>query len=362
MAELEGLRVCILAGNLQQGGAERQLFYVLHALRDSGTQTDVLCLTKGETWEAPFEEAGFPVTWVGQSPVRARRLAAIVSRLRKRPADIVQSQHFFANSYAAGAARLTGARDIGAIRGNGFRELGQGRLQAPLNMRLPRLIAVNSQAAIENVTGRGYPRAKFHLFPNTVDTGQFTPVARAPGPVTVLSVGRLIPEKRFDLFLPALAEVATTAEVEVTGLIVGGRRDDVLEPELRRQAGELDLLPDGLQFGGAVSDMAPVYADADVFVLTSEREGTPNVVLEAMAAGLPVVSTRVGDAPAIVQDGVTGFLVDDERGLADALRRLVADEGLRTEMGERGRRWVEANRSPAQLPGLLAELYGKALA
>lgn len=366
MVDLEGLRLCFLAGTLGQGGAERQLFYVLSALRDSGAELDVLSLTRGEAWEESFRAAGFPATWVGGSPFKARRLARIIAELRERPADIVQSQHFFANLYVAAAARAVGGREVGAMRSDGISELATGRVQGRLNIRAPRLIAANSNSAIGNVVALGYPAAKFHLLPNTVDTAQFKPsTARQPGPVRLLSVGRLVRAKRFDRLLAALARVRSESCNGATGVIVGsGREIEDRGPELRRQAAELGLLADGLEFRGAVAAMPRVYGEADVLVLTSDYEGTPNVVLEAMASGLPVVSTRVGDVPGIVQDGETGYLVDpnDEDSLVEALLRLMGNESLRIEMGLRARRWVEDHRSPGQLPKLLAELYGRALA
>jgi len=363
--DLEGLRLCFLAGTLGQGGAERQLFYVLRALQESGADLDVLCLTRGEAWEEPFRTAGFPATWVGESPFKVVRLARVIAHLREHPPDVVQSQHFFTNAYVAAAARVVGAREVGAMRSDGISELANGRFQGPLNIRAPRLIAANSNGAIRNVAGLGYPVAKFHLLPNTVDTAQFEPpAAREPGPVRLLSVGRLVSFKRFDRLLAALARVRSESGVGTTGIIVGGEREtEDLGPELHRQAAELGLLPEGIELRGAVTDMAPVYRRADVLVLTSDYEGTPNVVLEAMASGLPVVSTRVGDVPDIVQHGETGYLVDPEDGdsMTAALLSLVGNESLRIEMGLRARRWVDEHRSPDQLPKLLAELYGRAL-
>ncbi len=355
-----------MTGTLGQGGAERQLFYALEALRDSGAQLNVLSLTAGEPWEGPFREAGFPPTWVGQSPAKARRLGRIVRTLRKQPADIVQSQHFFTNAYVAAAARVVGARDIGAMRSDGISELAIGRIEGPLSLRSPRLIAVNSRGAIRNMEERGYPTEKFFLLPNVVDTEQFTAAAeRKPGPVRVLSVGRLVGAKRFDRLLDALASVrAESAELQATGVIVGsGREREDVGPALLRQATGLGLLPEGLELRGAIEDMAPVYREADVFVLTSDHEGTPNVVLEAMATGLPVISTRVGDVPDLIEHGRTGFLVDpgDQEALTGALHELVGNASLRQEMGQAARRWVEDHRSPGQLPGFLSQLYERAL-
>src|SRR5262249_14410218 len=104
--ELRGLKVCFLAGTLEHGGAERQLLYMLEALCRCGAVPRVLCLDRGEFWEAAIHVLGVPLTGVGERPPRLDRLFRIVKELQKDPPDILQSQHFFANAYAGMAARL----------------------------------------------------------------------------------------------------------------------------------------------------------------------------------------------------------------------------------------------------------------
>jgi glycosyltransferase involved in cell wall biosynthesis len=109
--------------------------------------------------------------------------------------------------------------------------------------------------------------------------------------------------------------------------------------------------------------MTTIYREVDVFVLTSDWEGTPNVVLEASACGLPVVATRAGGTSAVVCDGETGLLCDctDEEGLVSAIMRLVNDRELRHRMGERGRRFVEENHASTRLAQFLAEIYSRVM-
>src|ERR1051326_8617602 len=99
MLDLSKLKICYLAGTLGQGGAERQLFYAIQALRQSGAAVQILSLDRGGFWEDPIKELGVSVTWVGQDRSRFKRICRIVKHLKKEPADILQSQHFYTNAY-----------------------------------------------------------------------------------------------------------------------------------------------------------------------------------------------------------------------------------------------------------------------
>src|SRR5687767_3425630 len=137
-------RITFLAGTLGQGGAERQLFYILQALRDHGVGLRLLCLTQGEFWEQRIrEELHVPVAWVGRSSLRLGRLLRIVMELRRQLPDVIQSQHFFTNLYVAGAARLLQRPEIGAIRNDVTSEVGNS-FMGRLSLTTPRYLAVNS--------------------------------------------------------------------------------------------------------------------------------------------------------------------------------------------------------------------------
>ena len=88
------MKVCFLAGTLGRGGAERQLLYMLKALKGRDISTKVLCLTSGEAFEREIRSLGVPVEWIGKASNRPLRLLTVVDRLRKYAADIIQSTHF----------------------------------------------------------------------------------------------------------------------------------------------------------------------------------------------------------------------------------------------------------------------------
>ncbi len=365
MSSLSKLRIAYVAGTLGQGGAERQLFYAVQALAQSGAAVQVLSLDQGGFWEKPIRELGATVTWIGQDRCRLKRLIRIVKHLKRQPVDILQSQHFYTNVYASLAALFLNGKAIGALRSNGYFEVTEsGRIGGWINLHLPKILAANSQSSIQYATRHGIPSSRLFFLPNVVDTERFKPGGASESPITLLTVGRLTREKRFDRFISLVHRLRSERGLDVRGWIVGPTRaDQKLRPVLEQQARELGLLPEYLQFRGSIADMPSIYRQATIFVLTSEHEGTPNVLLEAMAAGLPVIATSVGGVPEIVQHGRTGFLVPQEDAEAplDAISQLVSDPSLRTEMGTRARAYVEDIHSVHRLPAHLNDLYHLAL-
>ncbi len=366
MLDFSRLRICFLAGTLEHGGAERQLFYMLQALCRGGASPRLFCFHEGEFWEEAIRSLGVSVTWVGQRQSRLARLLRVLRELRRDPPDVIQSQHFFANAYVAVSASLLRLRGIGAIRNEAELELREnGPIGGWLNLHLPGILAANSALAIQQAVARGIPRSRLYFLPNVVDTERFQPAGGpATRPLSLLAVGRVVVNKRFDRFISVLGRLRRETGLNIRGIIAGPPQDDALRRQLQSQAVRLGLYPQHLRFVGSVSDMNALYRRADVCVLTSDFEGTPNVLLEAMASGLPVVATNAGGVEAIVRNAKTGFVLDrnDAEGLFAALRQLVTNESMRREMGGRARQHVEEQHSLQRLPALLSKLYELALA
>jgi len=170
-------------------------------------------------------------------------------------------------------------------------------------------------------------------------------------------VARLVPIKNHRLFLRA-AKVVAEAMPQAGFLVVG---DGELREELEAYARDLGL--DGrVLFTGWRRDLPRLYADLDVVALTSINEGTPVSLIEAMAAGVPVVATGVGGVPDVVVDGETGHLVEagDVKGMAEAIIELLRDPEKAREMGQEGREAVyprfAVQTLMANVEGLYAEL------
>lgn len=359
MVSLERLNIAFIAGTLGQGGAERQLFYMLRTLKEQGTRLRLLSLTQGEFWQEKIEDLNVPVIWVGAKRWRLQRLWAIVQILRQDKPDIIQSQHGYANLYAALAARWLRVKDIGAVRTDALREIRTVGLMGHLNLRIPRLLAVNSTSGMNNSLKLGAAAERLHLLPNVIDTANFSPLERPlRQPVTLIWVGRLVHEKRADRFLHLLAQLRQQTSTPIRGLVVG---NGPLRGELQAQAEALGLLSEGVAFLGDIADMRPIYHQADILVLTSDSEGMPNVIIEAMATSLPVVATSVGGVAEIVQDNITGFLFPsaDDSAMLKILCRLVEDHPLRKEIGFRASQYIQRHHAMEHLVTFLSELYAK---
>ena len=167
-------------------------------------------------------------------------------------------------------------------------------------------------------------------------------------------VGRLVPIKAIDVFLPAAEEVAHT-DPGARFAIVG---DGELWDELHAQVSSRGL-ERRVHFTGWRSDLADVYSALDVVVCCSRNEGTPVALIEACAAGRPVVGTTVGGIPDVIEGGVNGILVPpgDPHALASAISELLADPVRRQSMGARGRQRVLERYSADRMVTELKNLY-----
>lgn len=225
---------------------------------------------------------------------------------------------------------------------------------------------VLSQEMKRALVAAGCPEQKLRIVPLGIDLSRFgLPSARGQGhPVRVLMVGRETDKKGFDDGLRACAAARRAgADLEVVLLGTGGP----LVAELQRLAAELRL---EVQWPDPSTPVPEEMARADIMLVPSrtaadgDKEGTPTVIFEAMAAGLPVVSTRHAGIPEQIEEGETGLLADerDVEGLTAHLAALAASPAQRAGMGRAGRRRVEQEFSVAAHRDKLQAVYDEVLA
>jgi glycosyltransferase involved in cell wall biosynthesis len=240
------------------------------------------------------------------------------------------------------------------------------KLDLFLMKRFDHLIAVSHATKAEMIDAGISPDA-ITVIHNAIDTDAW---ARGPavndlrdelglrGAFPVVGyVGRIMPEKDLETWLRAAAVLAR-GHANARFVLVGDGRDGETRAELERLAAELGIA-DRVIFTGYRSDLLAVYATFDTFLLTSRREGLPNSLLEAMAMGLPVVTTDVAGAKELVVDRETGFVLPqgDVEGIAAALGALTTDERLRRDMSAAGRARIEAEFSFTRRLERIEDLY-----
>ena len=162
--------------------------------------------------------------------------------------------------------------------------------------------------------------------------------------------------KRFDRFLEALA-LARRSEPALAGVIAGA--DCGPRTALQERANALGLMPPDLTFLGECNRIPALLARAGLLVLSSDYEGFPNVILEAMAARLPVITTPAGDASLVVQHGKSGYVVEREdiQGMAAFMVQLARSASMRVNFGEAGRKRVEQEYNYESLAGRLIAIF-----
>ena len=335
--------VLLISDTLILGGTEGQFVEIVSGLDRSRWDLHVCCVRAEGPLRARLDAVGLQPRSVGPSSFRSPALAIAIVRLarylRRHAVRLVHCFDFYSNILGVSAARLAGTpvviasqRDMGDLRGRGQQAVHS------LVLELATHVLVNSDAIAARLAGtRAARRGRLAVIHNGVDLARFAPAAdRSSGraPVTVATLANLRPEKGLLQLVEAAAMV--TRQVPRARFVIWGdgplRRD--LDALIRARG-----LTGLVKMPGATLQPESVLKGCDVFVLPSLSEASSNVVLEAMGTGLPVVATRVGGLPGLVEDQRTGLLVppDDAPALAQAIVRLLETPDLAATMGARGR-------------------------
>jgi rhamnosyl/mannosyltransferase len=317
---------------------------------------------------------------VGQATFNLRDLAALAKlhRLirRVRP-DVVHTHAAKPGVLGRVAARLAGVPVVvHTFHGHILRGYyGPAttwllrRMERLLARLTDRIVAVSEEVKQDLVRCGVAPPEKIDVIPLGLDLGPFLAGDTHRGAFRrelgldgaaplVGIVGRVFPIKNHRLFLRAAARVAA-GEPEARFVVVG---DGILRGEMEALARDLGI-GDRAVFTGWRRDLPRIYADLDLLVVSSDNEGTPVSAIEAMAAGCPVVATRVGGLPDLVQDGETGRLVPpgDPEALAAAILGLLRDRERARRMGEAGRERARERYRVERLCKDIESLYDRLL-
>ncbi len=383
MTRSEGaLRIALALESSGPGGAENMVVQLGLALRELGHEPIVVTLREG--WMTERAAAGGLPVWIEpQRPgLDLGWVVRFARRLTRERIDVLHSHEFAMNVFGGAAAVLARVRAVSTIHGKHW--IADRKRRAIAYRVLARfgvpVVAVSEDLARYLEAGLGIRRERIRLVHNGIPMRK--QAARDPGAerdarhssasehtsaaadraeirrgvglpdagVLILAVGNLYPVKDHATLLRALPELPGTR------VAIAGRGDE--EPNLRQLAAELGI-ETRVHLLGLRDDVDRLLAAADLFVQPSRSEGLPLAVLEAMAAGLPVVATRVGGMGEAVVDGETGILVEPARPdeLARALRSLLENEALRTRMGRAARARAEAEFSVETMARRYVALY-----
>jgi len=336
------MRILHLIPDLGLGGAQRMLTYAAAAMDRDRYQLHVAHWGQPTELQAELERLGIPVLPLdagGPSLLcLARSFGKQVRRLRP---DVVHTHLFDADLIGILTARALGVRCCcSTIHSFSFfaAPRHRWRYRLLLGPLVRRFLAVSRALADFLVHQCRLPASRVRVIPNGVDAARFAPAANAaprfaPGP-TVGVLTRLDARKGLPYLIQAMAQIRS--DLPNARLLIGGDGED--RPALEREARALGLTG-RVEFVGAMSESAHFYRQLDLFVLPSLDEAFGLVLLEAMAAGLPVIGTRVGGVPEILEDGQQGLLVApaDSHALAKAIRTLWGDPDRRKRMAEAAR-------------------------
>jgi starch synthase (maltosyl-transferring) len=336
-----------LITELDRGGAQTALYRLLAHSDRQRYAPHVLCLYNGDKVVAQqIRQLGIPVTDLGMTAQwRLDAFWRLYRILRQERPSILHTWMFHANIPGRILAKLTGVPAIISSE----RTMGQeGRFRRWLNRltgNLPdNIICVSQQVAAFAANEIGLPRARLTVIRNGIDITQFDnlpdqPTARAEFGLPIqakimAAIGRPRPVKGFDDLLTAFAQIAA-AYPDLYLVFVG----DGLDKRPLQTAAQQLPCANRVIFLGDQQEIPRLLPAFDLLALPSLWEGLPNVVLEAMAAGLPVVATAVGGTPELISHNETGLLVPPQNpaALAGAIRQLLDHPEQAAQMGRNGR-------------------------
>jgi glycosyltransferase involved in cell wall biosynthesis len=330
------------------GGAEMIVKRLASSL-DARRFRSVVCLfSPGWLYDASTNQ-GIPTSVVrinGAFDLRwARAFAALVKRER---VSVIHAHEFTANTYGSLMGQILGVPVVATVHGkNYFAEQAKRRMAYRYVSRVSRMVAVSTDLKQFIVRRAGVSENRVDVIYNGVDLADPPPKEQLDAirkdlnldgyDHVIGAVGSLYPVKGHVHLIEALPEILRV--FPRTLLLLVGQGD--LEQELKAEVARRDLGAH-VRFLGFRTDVPALLSLLDVFVLPSLSEGLSMALLEAMAAGKPVVATKVGGNAELVIDGDTGFLIDAEspQSLSAKVVQVLRDKARATSMGERGRRRV----------------------
>ena len=332
--------IAILAGQLVVGGAEKQLFLWLANLDRERFNPIVLTLHPGfgDYWEKPIEDLGIPLFRINQRNNRISRLREIQRTLHPFQPQLVHGWHLFSGAYASLVAPHFKAKSLVGIRSS-FESI-QNSLELRIAQYFADAFIVNSESAAARIKSEKPSIRHVYVVPNaviadfesreTVRQRLIRELGLRPDALWLVAVGRLEQLKHFD----ELLEVAASLQDKQCNfhlILIGGGPEESALIQLSQQL----HLEDCVRFTGEIPNAIRLLKGFDIFCMTSFLEGLPNVVMEAAAAGLPIVTWQLPFYEELLTPGETALMAapGDRASFEQAVQAFINDQHLRERLG-----------------------------
>ncbi|HKT79416.1 MAG TPA: glycosyltransferase [Vicinamibacterales bacterium] len=359
MSGTAALPIGIVLSSFEPGGTERQMIELIRRLDPDRWAVHVACTHARGAW---LERAAEAARSVEAFPLRSLRRADTLLQMRRfarwctaRQLAVVHTCELYSNIFALPAAALAGVK----VRVGNRREINPDKSAAQIAAQrvaysFAHKVATNSHAAAARLAQEFVPRRKIAVIPNGVDLDRYEAHAYRRQLRRVVMVANLRPEKGHDVLIDASVEVLKrfpNTHFDIVG--TGPQRIAVIEKA------HATGVAHAFTFAGHDDNVAKRLADADMFVLPSRSEAFPNALLEAMAAGLPVVASGVGGILELVEHNHTGLMTPagDAHALAKRICQLVEDPQLAGRLGRTARATVRRRFSFDRMVGAFESLY-----
>lgn len=353
------------------GGTERQFVNLALSLDRKRVDVRFGCLRKWGQLVDDVEKHGIAIDDYGVTSFRSPRVLRTQLRLarniRRDRIDIVHAYNFYANVFAIPAAKLAGARVVASIR-------DMGAYLSPMQRRMQRIacsfadhILVNAEAIRQWLISDGYDAERITVVPNGIEMARFrsreewTSIREELGLTEdaplVGYVGRIERRKGLEDLLVAAAMVVRE-NAAVRFVVAGVANDAGYMAEIEDLASSLGIR-DRVAFIGYRDDVPRILSQLSVSVLPSLSEGLSNTLLESMAAGAPMVATRVGGTEEAMRDGENGLLIEpsDSLALTAAIKTLLHDRSLALRLGSAARQTIVDRFSMSRMVERTTRLY-----
>jgi glycosyltransferase involved in cell wall biosynthesis len=355
---------------VDRGGLETMCADLAIELVNRGVRSVVIGLDRGGSLESRLESHGVEFVSMGGRRLRDPRFyVRVASTIRRFHPSVVHTHSFGPLVYAVPAKWMGGGPRLVntehsieyLLERPDFR-----RVLRFMSRSIDQFVVLGERMRRYYQDAIGVDRSRLRVIPNgvaplTIATPAERSAARAAlglgGGFLVTTVGRLAPEKNFPMLIEAFA-ASTAGDAEARLVFVGDGSERI---SLERHAAKLGIA-NRVAFLGWRKDVAAILPAFDLFALSSLSEGLPMSMLEAMSAGVPIVSTAVGDIPEVITDGETGRLVPskDADALARAIASFHASTAERERIGMAGRALVIGRYSRAAMVDAYLEAYGLA--